>query len=73
MNIGAYCKKYRDDNLRTVKDIANGETSISTLYSFEYGQSNNFNHVALYIKFAISIGDEQNFMAGLIKEVSANV
>lgn len=72
MNIGAYCKKYRVDNLRTVKDIANGETNISTLYSFENGQSHSFNHVELYIKFAISINDEYRFMSNLVKEVKYN-
>lgn len=72
MNVGQYCKQYRVNNLRTVRDISEDKVNISTLYSFENGQSNNFHHVELYIRFALSINDIDNFISGLIKEVQNN-
>lgn len=72
MNIGQYCKQYRVKKLRTVRDISNDKVNFSTLYSFENGQSNNFHHVELYIQFALSINDIDNFMSGLIKEIQHN-
>lgn len=69
MYIGFYCKTFRKSLNVIVKDLITEGKSVSTIYSFENGSSNNFDHLELYIKLAYSEGKLDEFLSGLAKEV----
>lgn len=66
--INEYCKRYRIAKGALLKEVSDGG-NIKTLSAFEHGKSSNIKHLYLYIDFAISKGEEAEFINGLIEAI----
>lgn len=67
--IGNYCREYRLTHGITLKELT-GEHRVKTLSAFEMGRSSNMEHLKLYVKLSVVKNDTNNFMIGLVKELS---
>lgn len=67
--IGKYCREYRLRHGIKLKDMTDGE-QIKTLSAFEMGRSSNIKHLEKYIVLSVKINDSDNFVKGMIEELT---